>query len=129
MFDHGFRDSEHPRGFHMNDIKPAPLEDRILYTAVTAPGGVDGRGDDQGGAVVLTTFDIREVTAKVKDDPRLVIEKKIVNQDDVDAALAKLTEIERFLIRNCDGAAKKAPVYRSRSLPPLPPVVGFDGTP
>jgi hypothetical protein len=95
----------------MTAVKKLP--DTILYTVVTEPGGVDGMDHhDKGGVIILTTFDLEEATKKVGLDSRLKVEKQIVCEDDVRAALAKLDPIERFLIQQHFAAATKAPAYR-----------------
>jgi hypothetical protein len=76
------------------------LQDRILYIVVTEGGGQDGRDHtDKGGKVMLATFDLDEAKKRVGSDSRFKIEKRIVNEDDVKKALAKLDPIDLLLVK------------------------------
>jgi hypothetical protein len=89
------------------------LADTILYTVVTAAGGVDGMDQsNKGGVVTLASFDLEEAKKKVGQDTRLSVAKQIVNQKDVNAALAKLSPVERFLIESHFANSPKKPALR-----------------
>jgi hypothetical protein len=109
-------------------IAARSLPDTILYSVVTAAGGVDGMDNtDKGGAITLVSFDLDEAKKKVGQDTRLSVAKQIVNQDDINAALAKLNPIERFLIEQHFSPSAKKPVFRGAY--DYDGVPGFDGQP
>lgn len=84
------------------------LQETILYTLVTEPGGVDGRDPgDKGGTVVKASYDKAEITGRKGFDSRYRVETQIVDEKDLRAALTKLTPVERYMIQHAvrDGRA------------------------
>lgn len=74
--------------------------DKIVYLLVTIGGGCDGMdSSDKGGQVVCASFDEKAITRKKGRDSRYIIDKQVVNTDDIiKQGLKKLSPIERLLI-------------------------------
>jgi len=76
--------------------------DRIAYLLVTAPGGADGLDpNDKGGQIISASFDltqIEQIARKNGNDPRVILEKRIVEDADVRAALKLLDPLEKLLV-------------------------------
>ncbi len=79
--------------------KVVKMEDQIVYLVNVAAGGQDGRDPTQEGGVALATFSHDEAVKRVGVDARLSIEKKIVEDSDTKAALAKLTKLDFLLVQ------------------------------
>lgn len=76
------------------------IKDKIVYKVVSAPGGVDGMDPKaKGGQVLLATFDKAEADSKIGRDSRYLLEKDVVNTEEVKKeALAKLTKVDRLIL-------------------------------
>ena len=92
---------------HLNQILN---NDRIIYTVVTAPGGVDGRDHtDLGGKVVAAYFEKQQAYERVGSNSNLGVKPEVV---DVSALRKKILDnlepIERLIIDPPKGGTKRS---------------------
>lgn len=81
-------------------MKNSQSEDKIVYTLVTEPGGVDGLDrDDKGGVVVLASYEKGIVERRKGQDTRYKIVPQIVNIATAKMeAIRKLNVIDRLIL-------------------------------
>lgn len=76
-----------------------PMQDRIAYLLIAEPGGVDGMDHtDKGGTVVAASFSKDRIEKRKGLDSRYRIESRVVGQDDLRRAAAKLDKLDKLLL-------------------------------